>query len=138
MCKLINMKKKYQKYKKEKVCSTPGCETIYSYWGKVCSKCFRKNKIQVDPDYYKRQKRHSYKKEKWSNDECMIWIAKQYDNKFWIDMYGISELITVYDSLGGLQAQLDTLPTGKQLNEMWNYVNNKFLKEYKNVLEMNI
>lgn len=122
---------KYYKYKKEKVCSTPGCGTIYSYWGKVCSKCFRVNKLKEDPDYFKRQKRHSQVKEKWSREECMKWIAKQYDNKFWVDMYGISELITVYDSLGGLQAQLDTLPTGEQLGEMWKYVNNIFKNEYQ-------
>lgn len=132
------MIKRYQKYKKEKVCSTPGCGTIYSYWGSICSKCFRKNKLKEDPDYYRNQKRHSYHREKWNKEECMKWVAKQYDRKFWIDMYGISELIMCYDSLGGIQAPLDTLPTGKQLSEMWNYVNKKFVNEYKKVLEINI
>ena len=53
-------------------------------------------------------------------------------------MHGISDLIHVYDSLGGSQQELDELKPGKQLQAMWNYVNNKFLKEYKNILDIEI
>jgi len=66
-----------------------------------------------------------------SKDECYRWVAKCYDNKFFIDMKGISDLIYVYDSLGGSQQVLDDMKPGFQLQKMWNYVNNKFLKEFR-------
>ena len=104
---------------------------------KVCyNSLYRKNHTPQEYDrlnYLSRQHTNLLTK-----DECIKWIAKCYDNKFFIDMHGISDLIHVYDSLGGSQQTLDELKPGKQLQAMWNYVNNKFLKEYKNILDIEI
>ena len=73
-----------------------------------------------------------------SKEECIRWISKQYDNRFFTDMKGLSDLIHVYDSMGGLQQTLDDMKPGKQLQMMWDYVNKKFLNEYKELIKLDI
>jgi hypothetical protein len=96
--------------------------------GYQCYKCIYRRSIA--PKQWKMSKGDLF-----TEDECWRWIAKQYDNKLMTDMFGLSELITVYDSLGGSQQDLDTMKPGKQMSLMWEYVNNLFLKKYKKVLE---
>ena len=108
---------------------------------KICKEEFEKpsNGYQCAKCVYRRsiapKQRKMTKDGLFTEDECWRWIAKQYDNRFMTDMFGISELINVYDSLGGSQQDLDTMRPGDQLQEMWIYVNNLFLIKYKKVLE---
>jgi len=106
----------------------------------MCKKCYNSS-------YRSRNNTPLYNKEYYlskvlgtvlTKDECYKWVAKCYDKKFYIDMHGLSDLIHVYDSLGGSQQAIDDMKPGKQLQQMWNYVNNKFLSEYKTILDIEI
>lgn len=92
------------------------------------------NKYGNEYQKVKREERSNYYMTLMSEDDSMLWIAKQYDKKLFIDMKGLSELILVYDSLGGSQQLLDEYSPGEQLQRMWKYVNNKFIKRYEKLL----
>lgn len=126
-CKLCS--KEFDKPNKGYMCYP--CRYITYDYKKNYGAEYQKNKRE-------KEKEGSYKRELLTTDECYKWIAKCYDKKFFIDMHGLSDLIYVYDSLGGSQQDLDEMRPGKQLSEMWKYVNNKFLKEYKNILDIEI
>lgn len=98
---------------------------------KVCyNSLYRKNHTPQEYDrlnYLSRQHTNLLTK-----DECIKWISKQYDNRFYTDMKGLSDLIHVYDSLGGSQQDLDEMKPGKQLQKMFDFCWEKFIEAYPN------
>lgn len=88
--------------------------------GRICFRCTNA-KYPVSASYQKkwRDGRKALEEELISKKECFKWIELCYKRRLMIDFYGISQLILVYESLGGLTSKLDDLKSGEQLRQMW-------------------
>jgi len=104
----------------------------------LCKPCYNKKWLSNNIKKNKLYQKPYIDSDLMSKEECMGWIAKRYDKKLFVGIKELNELILVYESLGGKQQELDLFRSGEQLQRMWNYVNNIFLKEYKDVLKLNI
>ncbi len=88
--------------------------------GKICFRCTNA-KYPVSASYQKkwRDGKKILEEGLLTKKECFKWIKECYDRRLMIDFHGISKLILVYESLGGLTSKLDDLKSGEQLRQMW-------------------
>ena len=126
-----------------KICKDCNKEFNKPSKGRICAKCkyIKYNKNYTSSSLCKEKSKavREYNKNSiLDRKECIRWISQCYDRKFMIDLQGISQLILVYDSLGGTQQDLDELKSGEQLHQMWLYCYSIFLEEYKKIIEIDL
>lgn len=114
-----------------RVCSKCGNEYNCkpSKRGKICFRCTNA-KYPVNASYQKkwRDGKKILEEGLLTKKECFKWIKECHDRRLMIDFYGISKLILVYESLGGLTSKLDDLSSGRQLHLMWQYCDKLYQK----------
>lgn len=98
----------------------------------LCYTCYYKNysnKVANQPKVIKRMDKYTI--EYLSYSESMQWVEDRYKNKLIVDLMDLSNLILVYDSLGGSHHYISEYEAGEQFQSMWEYVNEKYL-DFKN------